>query len=342
LQAYVANPANRKLQWERVRITNIALDFATRKDRISGTLEFYIKNSTDLIGISPVDQTTGVSSFRGNVADMQGKGIDFTLNLRFIDQQKWKWYGTFLHSYGTSRITGGYSDTGKSIHLFVTQLESNPLNGTPLESIYAYGWAGLNPVNGNPRGYLNKEVTEEYADLFNSTDKSNLVYVGPSTPKFFGSYRNTISYKNFDLSFLIQYKLGYYFRKPSINYSALYIGTDPGQADYSRRWIKPGDELITNVPSMPYPFDADRDAFYAYSKALVEKADHIRLQDIQLSYTISKKDVKRLPLQSITLNAYINNIGILWKATDSSLDPEFLKSTFRAPLSAAIGLQVNF
>lgn len=341
LQAYVDNPANRNLQWERVRITNLAIDFSTRKDRISGTLEFYIKNSTDLIGTSPVDQTTGVSSFRGNIADMRGKGFDFTLNLRFIDHKKWKWNGTFLYSYVTNRITG-LTDTGKSINLFVAQIESNPLNGTPLESIYAYEWAGLNPANGNPRGFLNKEFTENYSAIFNSTDRSNMVYVGPSTPKFFGSYRNTITYKNIDLSFLIQYKLGYYFRNPSINYYSLYIGTDPGHADYSRRWMKPGDEATTNVPSMPYPFNQDRDILYLYSTALVEKADHVRLQDIQLSYSISKKDVKQLPFQSITLNIYINNIGVLWKAADSSLDPEFLKSTFRSPLTAALGLQVSF
>jgi len=341
LQAFVENPANRNLQWERVRITNFAVDFATRKERISGTLEFYIKNSSDLIGISAVDQTSGVSRFRGNIADMRGKGFDFTLNLRFIDQKKWKWNGTFLYSYVSNRITG-FTDSNKSINLFVSQIEANPVNGTPLESIYAYGWAGLNPANGNPRGYLNKEVTENYSAIFNSTDRNNMVYVGPSTPKFFGSYRNNITYRNFDLSFLIQYKLGYYFRRPSINYYSLYFGTEPGHADYSRRWLKAGDESVTNVPSMPYPFNQDRDILYLYSTALVEKADHIRLQDIQLGYTISKKDVKQLPFQSINLNIYVNNIGIIWKATDSSLDPEFLKTTYRSPLTAAFGLQVNF
>ena len=86
----------------------------------------------------------------------------------------------------------------------------------------------------------------------------------------------------------------------------------------------------------------DRDILYLYSTALVEKADHIRLQDIQLGYTISKKDVTQLPFQSINLNIYVNNIGIIWKATDSSLDPEFLKTTYRSPLTAAFGLQVNF
>lgn len=341
INAYVANPANRHLQWEKVRITNFALDFSTFKNRISGTLEFYIKNSSDLIGIQPVDQTTGVSSYKGNTADMRGKGFDFTLNMQFIDKKNLKWHGILLYSYVSNEVMG-YDDTGKAIFNYVTQLQSNPVNGTPLEGIYAYGWAGLDPTNGNPRGYLNKQITDDYTSILNSTDISNLVYIGSSTPKFFGSYRNTITYKNFDFSILLQYKLGYYFRRPSLEYYSLYIGLVPGHADYLTRWQKPGDELITNVPSMIYPPNSDRDIVYAYSEALVEKADHIRLQDIQLGYTISKKTVKRLPVQSVTFNLYFNNIGLIWKATDSTLDPEFLKTTFRTPFMGAFGLQVNF
>jgi TonB-linked SusC/RagA family outer membrane protein len=341
LQAFVENPANRQLQWEKVRITNFALDFALKNYVLSGSIEFYLKDTRDLIGFRPVDQTTGISRFKGNTASMSGKGFDVTLNARFIDRKNWKWYGTLLYSYASNRVTS-YDDSGKTVENYVTQYLENPLTGTPLESIYATRWAGLNPENGNPRGYLGKNVTEEYDEIFASTDRNDIIYVGSSTPKFFGSYRNTISYKNFDLSFLIQYKLGYYFRRPSINYSQLYLGSDMGHTDYARRWKEAGDEATTNVPSMPYPYDIFRDNLYLFSDVLVEKADHIRLQDIQLGYTINKKQFKRLPFQSITLNAYFNNIGIIWKATDTDLDPEFLKDIYRAPLTSALGLQVNF
>lgn len=341
LQAFVANPANKHLQWEKVRITNFAIDFASRNYRFSGTFEFYLKDTKDLIGFRPIDQTTGVSLFKGNTASMSGKGFDITFNARFIDRKSWKWHGTFLYSYVSNRVTN-YADSGKNVETYLKQILLNPLSGTPLESIYAVRWAGLNPMNGNPQGYLGKDISEEYDKIFSSTDRNNIVYVGPSSPKFFGSYRNTVSFNNVDLSFLIQYKLGYYFRRPSINYSDLYQGFNMGHEDYARRWREPGDELRTNVPSRPYPFNELRDNIYLFSEALVDRADHIRLQDIQLGYTISRKETKRLPVQSITLNVYINNIGILWKATDSGFDPEYLKDIYRAPLTGAVGLQVNF
>jgi TonB-linked SusC/RagA family outer membrane protein len=341
IQAFVSNPANRNLQWEKIKITNAALDFSIRNYRISGTIEFYLKESKDLIGYRPIDHTYGVPAFKGNSASMRGKGLDITINARFIDKRIFKWYGTFLHSFVTNKVTS-YPDAGKVVYAYVSQIQSNPLNGTPLESIYAFEWAGLNPGNGNPRGVYNKQVTEEYDKIFNSTDLTNMVYVGPSTPRYFGSYRNMISYKNFDFTFLIQYKLGYYFRRPSINYTSLFLGTSLGHPDYAKRWQQPGDEMFTNVPSLTYPFDQNRDAFYHYSEQLVERADHIRLQDIQFGYTISKKKARKLPVQSITFNLYINNIGILWKATKTGWDPDYLQDNYSEPLTGALGLQVNF
>jgi hypothetical protein len=127
-----------------------------------------------------------------------------------------------------------------------------------------------------------------------------------------------------------------------MNYSAFFLGQDFGHPDYATRWLQAGDELRTNVPSLSYPADQSRDNVYIYSTALVEKADHIRLQDIQIGYTISNKQVRRLPFQSITLNVYINNIGIIWKATDTKLDPDYLYDSYQAPLTSAVGLQVNF
>ena len=164
LQAFVENPANQNLQWEKVRISNFAVDFSTKNGRLSGTLEYYIKKSTDLIGIQPVDQTTGVSTFKGNTADMLGKGFDVTLNARFIHQKNWRWYGTLLYSNVSSRITR-YADSGRQAHQYVTQLSQYPISGTPLESIYAFRWAGLNPENGNPRGYFENQISEQlYGD----------------------------------------------------------------------------------------------------------------------------------------------------------------------------------
>ena len=166
------------------------------------------------------------------------------------------------------------------------------------------------------------------------------MYNGPSTPRIFGSVGNSFSWKGFSLTAYISYKLGYYFRKESINYDLLF-NQGIGNSDFSKRWQHPGDELKTQVPSMVYPNIGGRDNFYALSNATVLKGDNIRLQFINLSYDFtrwlnSKKLFKMLQL-------YINasNLGIIWKANKENIDPDF-PSSMPTPKTYAIGLRANF
>src|SRR6185312_16963261 len=126
-----------------------------------------------------------------------------------------------------------------------------------------------------PAGYLNGpahtpgKATENYSAILNSPDLSNLMYKGPVNPPYFGSWRNSVYWRQWGLSVNILYKLGFYFRRPSINYSSLFAGTSAGHPDFERRWEHPGDELHTTVPSMPAPdllANQPRDEFYQFSE----------------------------------------------------------------------------
>jgi hypothetical protein len=110
--------------------------------------------------------------------------------------------------------------------------------------------------------------------------------------------------------------------------------------DYANRWQNPGDELSTSVPSMPEFIDQNRDDFYLHSSALVEKGDHIRLQDVNLTYTLDRNVFPRLPMSRVHLYVYTNNLGILWKATDSELDPDY--PTMKPVRTIAAGFKIDF
>jgi hypothetical protein len=150
---------------------------------------------------------------------------------------------------------------------------------------------------------------------------------------------NNFEYRNFSVSFNISFKLGHYFRKNPVNYQNI-ASTWNGSGDYSRRWQKPGDENHTNVPSFIYPFNSAREIFYTWSQALVEKADHIRLEDIRIGYSISKATSARSPVNLFTIYAYLGNLGILWSANKSGIDPYYYNSP-RARKSIAFGININ-
>src|SRR5690606_33503575 len=203
-----------------------------------------------------------------------------------------------------------------------------------------YRWAGLDPANGDPQGYFEGEVSKDYTALSNSRGIDNLLYVGPARPVWFGAFRNTISFKQFSLSANITYKMGYYFRRNTIEYGSLF-NQWVGHEDFSRRWQQPGDEQVTNVPSLVYPSVTGRNNFYRYSEIIVERGDHIRLQDVRLSYTFSRSRQSGLPVGSLNIYMYANNLGVIWKSTSSSLDPDFIEG-YPDPMTIAFGIRTKF
>jgi hypothetical protein len=125
-------------------------------------------------------------------------------------------------------------------------------------------------------------------------------------------------------------------------YYDFYTNTYPGHPDYIRRWQHPGDEKHTNVPSMEaMPGNQSEDQFYQNSEVLVVKGDHIRLQDIQLSYDWGKQSHPRLPVQLIRFYLYANNLGILWKANHNGFDPDYV-SGIPTPRTLAFGVKIDY
>jgi TonB-linked SusC/RagA family outer membrane protein len=335
----IDNPPNPSLRWEKNHMINYGVDFATRNSIIEGSLEYYTRKGIDLIGNSPLDPTTGVTQFRGNTADMKGKGADIMLRSKNINK-RFKWVSTLLFSYTTDKVTD-YKVQESSVWVYCDPRFMSPMKGKPLYSIFSLKWMGLDPNTGDPRGYINKEISTQYGDIINSSNLSDLIYRGPANPVYFGSLRNNFSYKQVELSFNITWKMGYYFRKPSINYFNLFYGPDQGHTDYEKRWQKPGDENYTSVPSMTFNESANRSSFYAYSDVLIEKGDHIRLQDIQLSYQLYKNDIRWLPVNQFKIYVYANNLGILWKANHAGVDPDYISGAI-PPRTFAAGLKIDF
>ncbi len=313
----IINPPNPSLRWEKVRNIDVGIDFSVKSNRVSGSFDFWQKSGIDLIGNSPIAPQTGIVIFTGNSANTLTKGMDLQLNSINLNGRI-KWYTTFLYNHSLSKVTGYKVSNGTNFNV-VSSNYTNPLQGFPYYSIFSFKYAGLNG-SGAPVGYLNNQESTDYNGISNSLNRNELIYNGPATPTHFGSLRNTFIYQNFDLSFNISYRMGYYFRRNSLQNSSLYGGVYKF-ADYENRWQKPGDEKITDVPSLIYPANLQRDNLYTYSNSLVEKADHIRLQDIKLGYTF--KSNPGIPFKNINLFTYVNNIGILWRANKYHLDPDY-------------------
>lgn len=348
ISAGIASPANPELSWESIRQFNVGIDFSLARI-ITGTVEFYSKKSNNLIWEAPIDPTTGRTGVKSNSASMTGQGVEVRLNSTNL-KGAFQWNTEFGYSYVKNTVTNyGGADiidkafTGSS--LISSGLNILGFRKSAPYSIYSYAFAGLDPVTGNPRGYLGKTITNDYQAIFDQvySDTASIVYHGSAIPTSFGYFNNIFRFKGFSLLVNINYRLGYYFRKSSVNYFALISG-GAQHNDYAKRWQAPGDEEFTTVPSFVYPLsNSRRDDFYAKSSANVLKGDNVRLQNIRLSYDFRPK-VKNWFINSIQAYCSVENLGILWRANKEGLDPDYdiLVESYPVPKVITFGLNLGF
>ncbi|WP_258100615.1 TonB-dependent receptor [Marinoscillum pacificum] len=345
---YLRTPGNPQLRWEKVAITNFGVDFEFKNQRLSGTIEYFKKHGKDIIGEVPLDPTTGAMlgsnlSNKVNYAETMTRGMDVQLKSINIDQD-FQWNTNVIFSFASNKILNYYdeSTTYSMIRAGTAQNRSMlPQQGKSIDGLYSVPWWGLDPETGDPLVEMNGELVKEYREYTQNLTFKDLIYHGVNVAPLYGAVRNNMSWKEWALSVNISWKANYYFRKSGLNYDNLF-DDQAMHRDFLDRWQQPGDEAHTNVPSMPEQANAYRDFVYTGSELMIEKGDHIRLEDINIGYTFSQNASPWLPLKELRVFAYARNLGILWQASKSGLDPDYPNASYRTPRTYSIGLNATF
>lgn len=334
-----------ELRWEQTRMANLAVDFRLADNRIIGNVDFFFKHGTDLFGFAVLDYTGGIGPATiKNVASMKGKGMDVELKSHNIRGNNFNWYSNINFSTVRDEVTDYYLSNlnGSNFVNLRGTVNVSGVAGKPVYSVYSYRWAGLDPDTGEPRGYLDGEISTNYAQLTGfATQLEDLVYHGPANPVAYGSFGNSLSYRGLALDFAFVYKFGYYYRRQSINYRELFNNW-VGHSDFNQRWQQPGDEEFTNVPALVYPTTLSKNNFYAGSEVLVEQGDHIRLQYVNISYDFGTFISQNTPFRTLAIYANASNLGIVWRANNSGIDPDFNLGNNRTVPPAVFAFGIRF
>lgn len=332
----IVSPPNPQLRWERIKISNLGLDFGFFKGKLRGSAEYYIKQGLDLLANQPIFPSSGFTSAVVNYASTRTNGIDLSLTSR-LQLGKVTWDGAFFYSMVQEKVIDLESETTPDQLINYSAQNPTTLVGRPIFGIYSYAFGGLDPNTGDPLGFLDGEPSANYQGIFQEATPENIVFHGRGRPTDFGAFRNTFSYRGFSLSLNLTYRLGYYIRRPSVNYDEFNRGAWV-HADYEQRWKQPGDENITDIPSDPGRVNSLRHRFSTSNSSRVEPGDHIRFQDVRLAYQWKGKE--KGSIRNLETYLYLNNLGILWKASDRVVDPDFQVAP---PLtSASLGFRLSF
>lgn len=343
--ATINSPANPDLRWEKTGILNLAIDFAILNNRLSGTLEYYQKNSKDLIVEFPTSPFYGLvnDNLIRNAANFKSNGVDLSLNGTVLKAKDFSWNSGLVVSYNKSKITDSRF-TSYSNYLNGTG-STPPIVGYPLNSVFAFRSAGLD-ANGRTQVYDKSGNIVSYTKAL--TDIEDMQYMGTNIPSYYGSLSQTFTYKKFSLYILATYKFDYVMFKPTFGSYISRYGTLTQydlNTDIDKRWRNPGDEATTYVPGVRgmsgYSYSR-----YVYGTNQVIDGDHIRFRELSLKYDLSDL-IKSGMVRGASVNLTARNLGFFWRKNNEGLDPDFLPYTgtsMKLPAMAmySIGFNVNF
>ncbi|HWW40329.1 SusC/RagA family TonB-linked outer membrane protein [Pedobacter sp.] len=336
------SPANELLVWEKTTALNLGADFELLSNRISGTIDYYNKQTSDLLGERPTDPTSGWYTAYGNLGGLYNRGIEISVNSRNINQKDFNWTTNFNISYNKNKITSLKRYTALSVD---GKASGGFIEGYSAYSLFAYQYAGLN-ADGNPMVYKKDGSTAMFTNQLTLDDAH---YQGSTQPLWYGGMTNTFRYKDFTLSGLIVYNFGNVMRSDANQFYTGRLLTDI-QSNFNERWQSPGDETKTNVPKyVPNETNSASQrttSFYTKGDVNIVSASYMRLRDLTLSYDLFHSGLSKLHIQRAKVYAQVNNI-LLWTQNDKGIDPEYYNLSTGTRLAAmptfyTLGLNLSF
>ena len=338
-EIYVYQIANEELTYEKKHEWNFGVDFSFLKERLALTFDIYGRNNYDLIGLTYTQGAGGEISKYANVADMSSHGVEVGLTTVNVQKSGFKWSTDFIFSNAKNKITS-LAVGGTQAYQLVTGT-GYAIEGYPVRSLFSYKFAGLNS-EGLPMVY-NEKGEKTVGDVnFQETEnlKDFLVYEGPSDPTFYGSFNNTLSYTGkwgrINLDLFITYAGGNVVRLDPV-FSYAYSDLLAMPRDFKNRWMVPGDEAITNIPTIASKNQVDRYGSYNlrtaynaynYSTERIANGSFIRLKEVALTYEFPKTWLEKTKcFNRASIKVAATNLCLLY--ADKKLngqDPEFINS----------------
>lgn len=305
LQSY----ANSSLRWEQTRNFNVGLDFDIFKN-VNGTVDYYQKNSTDLLGNVLIDPTLGISPTLINQANIRNQGLEFSLHADWISTNNFNWNTGIVVSRNTSKVLKVYRNGAYTPEAL---LNLGYVKDFPIGAMFGYDYAGLDnagyPLVRDPQGNL---LATNINTLGNATaaalasETSGLThYLGSSIPTINGGLSNRVDVGSFYIFAMINYYGGFKVRVPRPNPAA--SRALEGSGNY---WKVTGDEMNTEVQSLTaFLTSANSNNVYNWSEQSVVHGDYITLGDLTLSYNLDKVNfIKSAGFKNFEIKAQASNL----------------------------------
>ncbi|MDB5128356.1 SusC/RagA family TonB-linked outer membrane protein [Mucilaginibacter sp.] len=295
---------NPGLKWESTSTTNIGLDFGLLNNRLTGSVDYYIKKTSDLIYTYQVSTTQYFYPFfTTNVGRIKNSGIEVVLNAVPVKSQSFTWRTSFNVSHNKNVVESLSNDKFAINFIQTAQLGGkgqSSLSSQIIQPGYAVGTYNLwHYVGKNENGVSTYQKADGSITASQplSTDQR---IAGSAQPKFIYGWSNTFLYKNFDFNFLVRGVTG----------NKILNGTLASLNN-------PADSKFQNIPRFTLGESFKDINAYLMSDRFLESGAYLRLDNATLGYTI-RPNLKTI--KSVRLYLSGNNIFII--TNYRGIDPE--------------------
>lgn len=307
---------NPDLRWETTTQSNIGIDFAFANQRISGSIDAYIKATDDLLFNRPIPTTSGFTTVVENVGEVENRGLELSLTTRnFV--RDFKWETTFNVAYNKNEVKALYNDQP-----FDVGFASRVAVGQPIGAFFGYVTDGIfqnqgevdahaTQPNAKPGDFRFKDLNSD--GVINDSDRD---FIGSALPDFTGGLNSMMSYKGFTLDAFFQFAYG---NEIFNNNNAFAEGLNgvfaPTVRAYEGAWRQEGDgdDFPRIIAGDPANNRRDSDRF-------TEDGSYLRLKTATLAYNIPSSVISNIGLRK--LRVYVAGTNLLTFTKYSWYDPE--------------------
>lgn len=349
--------ANPSLSWEKTESLNLGLDFGFLDNRISGSLDYYVTPTVDMIMNRTLPGFTGFGSITTNLGKVENRGFEVTINSRNIVKDNFTWSSTFGFSKYKNTIDHLYYVYDNVLdaqgNITGTKERDDIANGwfigQPISAIWNYRVTGIWQANeateaarygqrpGDPKVANNPANDRTNADgsitpVYDDNDKE---FMGQSAPPIMWSLRNDFTYKNFNFSF----NMYSYWGHKSTN--TIYLNQDNGSSLVTNlaNAYKKDYWTLENPSNNVARLDAKGPAG-VNSPGMLYDRSFIRLENVTLGYTLPTSLLQKVGVERVKVYSTVRNLAV-W-AKDKNWDYWDIETGGLAPRTYTFGLNVTF
>lgn len=316
---------DKNLKWESSYSLNLGLDFGLFNNRLYGTLEYFNRDSKDLLQDVNIASATGFSTTLRNVGSINNKGIEVMIGGDIISNSAFRWSANFNASFIKSKVTELYG--GQDVLWWDPTGGDNRVQfiyreGEKVLSFYTREWAGVDHSNGLPIWYTNDGTNGAF--LYNGRGATNdvteaqQVITGSPLPKAYGGFNTDFEYKGFILGFNFMYKLGgklFDAGSKDVNEDGYYWERVRSYYAYQESWTPDNTNAL-----YPKISGNDHTDGITNSSRHIYDATFLRLKNVNLAYNIPSSILSKIKMNAARV--FFNGTNLLTFSKFKWADPE--------------------